>query len=262
MNSSVVLVIVCLYCLQIIPSLNGQQTFVIGGSNVNIADAPYMLSLRRLGHHICGAAVISEYWSISAGHCLMKAIPSQITLRGGNINRFLGELFEAERIVLHPKFNLNFEFDVAVIKTVQSMILIDNSMRNPILAIPLGLQGTISFAGSLANFTGWGMTEAANIGLSETLKITTVRFIDNNECNESLSTYGGATENHLCTVGTVNTSSEDFCLGDEGGPLIQDNRIVGIASWSPHCGSNIWPSVFTRITIVGIRSFIFNVTGL
>lgn len=72
-------------------------------------------------------------------------------------------------------------------------------------------------------------------------------------------------KSHLCTVGTVTTTTEDFCLGDEGGPLIENDgivdRVVGIASWSPRCGSS-WPSVFTRITIASVRGFIFNTTGL
>ncbi|KAJ6637786.1 Trypsin 5G1, partial [Pseudolycoriella hygida] len=71
--------------------------------------------------------------------------------------------------------------------------------------------------------------------LSENLKVTTVRFIAHNDCNATLASFGGTTINNLCTLGTIGTTTPDFCLGDEGGPLIQDDRIVGIASWSPRC---------------------------
>jgi len=254
---SFVAVIVYLFYFQCLPLLNGQQTFVIDGREVDISEVPYMLSLRRLGHHVCGASVISKNWALTAAHCLIKSVPSQITLRGGNRNRFLGQLFQCEQIVRHPDFNLNYDFDVAVVKTVELLI----EKNNFIQPIALGLQGTYSAAGSLGNITGWGITEASDSSLSENLRIATVRFMSHADCNAALSGFGGTTENNFCTFGAVATTTEDFCLGDEGGPLIQDDRIVGIASWSPRCGTS-WPSVFTRITIVSIRGFIFNVTGL
>ncbi|KAJ6599595.1 Trypsin-4, partial [Pseudolycoriella hygida] len=152
-------VITFLFYFQCISIISGQQTFVIDGDEVDISAAPYMLSLRRLGHHICGASVISKYWTITAAHCLIKTVPSQVTLRGGNRNRFLGQLFNAERIVLHPNFNINYDFDVAVLKTVQQLIEKDNLIR----PIALGLQGTYSEAGSLGTVAGWGITEVSQL---------------------------------------------------------------------------------------------------
>lgn len=84
----------------------------------------------------------------------------KITLRGGNRNRFLGQLFHTERIVIHPEFNLNYDFDVAVIKTVQLLIEMDNFIQ----PIALGLQGTISEEGSLGAVIGWGITEVKPYG--------------------------------------------------------------------------------------------------
>lgn len=142
---------------------------------------------------------------------LQFIIVSQITLRGGNRNRFLGQLFQTEQIVPHPDFNLNYDFDVAVIKTVEMLI----EKNNFIKPIALGLQGTISEPGSSGNITGWGITEAkrsfflklfhrnllqriilhqiSDTSLSENLKIATVRFLSHAECNTSLITFGGTT---------------------------------------------------------------------
>ncbi|XP_037028951.1 trypsin-1-like [Bradysia coprophila] len=258
---SLVAIIACLLYVQCLPALNDNEISVIDGREVDITEVPFMLSLRRLGHHICGASVISEFWAITAAHCVIKSVPSQITLRGGSTNRFLGQLFRTERIVRHPNFNLNYEFDVAVIKTIEMLVLPNNFIQ----PIALGLQGTITEHESLLNVTGWGMTQSSDITLSENLRMATVRFINHAECNTTLSAFGGATVNNLCTIGTVATTTGDFCLGDEGGPLIEfdglTQRVVGIASWSPECG-NSWPSVFTRLTIASVRGFIFNITNL
>lgn len=64
-------------------------------------------------------------------------------------------MFQSERIVRHPDFNINYDFDVAVIKTVEMLIEANNFIQ----PIALGMQGTISEAGSLGNVTGWGLTE-------------------------------------------------------------------------------------------------------
>lgn len=76
-------------------------------------------------------------------------------------------MFQTEQIVLHPNFNLNYDFDVAVIKAVQMLIEKDNFIQ----PIALGLQGTISEVGSLANITGWGMTEVKQRQFKEFLEL-------------------------------------------------------------------------------------------
>lgn len=79
----------------------------------------------------------------------------QITLRGGSTNRFLGQLFRTQQIVRHPNFNLNYEFDVAVIRTIEMLVQPNNFIQ----PLALGLQGTITEHESLLNLTGWGMTQ-------------------------------------------------------------------------------------------------------
>ncbi len=76
-------------------------------------------------------------------------------MRGGNRNRFLGQLFHTEQIFRHPNFNLNYDFDVAVVKTVQALVETNNFIQ----PIALGLQGTITENESLLNVTGWGLTQ-------------------------------------------------------------------------------------------------------
>lgn len=50
-------------------------TAIIGGSEVNhISEVPYQLSLQYYGKHRCGGSVISEFWGISAGHCLYREL--------------------------------------------------------------------------------------------------------------------------------------------------------------------------------------------
>lgn len=43
---------------------------IIGGSNADIKDFPYQLSVRYKGKHGCGASIISPKWALTASHCL------------------------------------------------------------------------------------------------------------------------------------------------------------------------------------------------
>jgi Trypsin len=38
---------------------------VVNGTDANIAEFPFMISLRRNGRHHCGATIINEYWLLT-----------------------------------------------------------------------------------------------------------------------------------------------------------------------------------------------------
>lgn len=42
---------------------------IIGGMAIRIEEAPYQASLRFFDYHVCGAAIISKTYLITAAHC-------------------------------------------------------------------------------------------------------------------------------------------------------------------------------------------------
>jgi secreted trypsin-like serine protease len=54
---------------------------IIGGTDADIADFPFQLSLRVNGNHRCGGSIISTEWILSAAHCLgeFKYKPQQMS---------------------------------------------------------------------------------------------------------------------------------------------------------------------------------------
>lgn len=42
---------------------------IVGGENIWIEEAPYQASLMYFGYHICGGAILSKKYIITAAHC-------------------------------------------------------------------------------------------------------------------------------------------------------------------------------------------------
>lgn len=49
----------------------GQQR-IIGGTNIDISNVPWQVSLRNIAsnRHFCGASIISKNWVVTAAHCV------------------------------------------------------------------------------------------------------------------------------------------------------------------------------------------------
>lgn len=43
---------------------------IVGGKDALSAQFPYQVSLRRHGSHNCGGSIISEWFILTAGHCV------------------------------------------------------------------------------------------------------------------------------------------------------------------------------------------------
>lgn len=49
----------------------GPESRIVGGFNAWSGQFPYQVSLRINGRHFCGGAIISEFYVLTAGHCVI-----------------------------------------------------------------------------------------------------------------------------------------------------------------------------------------------
>ncbi|XP_058054370.1 trypsin 3A1-like [Anopheles bellator] len=220
---------------------------IVGGSEVNIANFPYQLSLRQNGAHICGASVISSNYALSAAHCTFPVPPvSAITFRGGSSDRTTGGiLFQAAEIINHPSYNDGtLDFDVCVVRITTSFVGAN------IAAATLAPEGTDYPAGTRTVVSGWGLTSPIG-ALPINLMAVDVPLISQESCRSSWSLLS-VTDNMIC----ASEAGRDACNGDSGGPLTNNGRQIGIVSWgSPLCLGNL-PGVYARVAAPAIRAFI------
>lgn len=117
-------------------------------------------------------------------------------------------------------------------------------------AIDLPQAGIVSLGEAIVS--GWGLSDTGSdstLIIPDILQKLTVPIIPHSECLELLASIGASSillPENLCT-GPL-TGGQGICSADSGGPLIQDNTVIGVVSWGfQPCASANRPSVYATV---------------
>ncbi|XP_043285345.1 trypsin-1-like [Venturia canescens] len=227
---------------------------IIGGEDVAIEDVPYQISLRFQGSHMCGGAIISEYWVLTAAHCAGEE-PSRYAIYAGSAHRLRGgSKHSVAKVIVHEGFGIEKGLpinDIALIKVKQPFKL--DATREP---VDLMDSRTNSLFDSEAVITGWGVTGGWN--LPTILKIVKIPIVDRARCDRCYKKFGGLPPRQICAA--VPEGGKDACQGDSGGPLVVDGRLAGVTSWGNGCALRGQPGVYTEVA--AYRQWIREKTGV
>ncbi|BAJ27161.1 MULTISPECIES: serine protease [Kitasatospora] len=125
------------------------------------------------------------------------------------------------------------------------------------LVQPIALPALPDLLGGTATLTGWGYTSGSSGTASNTLQQATVTVLTVADCQLR---WPGQNINikQVCTYDKG--SGIPACMGDSGGPLAQNGRVIGIASWGVASCNGLSPSVYTDVG--AYRAWITTRTGL
>lgn len=234
---------------------------IVGGSEANRHEMPFIVSLTRRGGHFCGATILNERWLLTAAHCICNGLnqfmkPHHISGIVGlhsiseyQKNQFTSNSVEIDfqRIVVHDGYSCTkIQDDIALLQMAKPLSLGSNVK-------PVCLASKSFLDNSLAVVSGWGWTnEDLSEGIrSDALRKASVQIWNNKECESSFHEHGRTDYKILDTqmCAGFKNGGVDSCWADSGGPLVSnENFLVGVVSTGIGCARPGLPGIYTRVS--------------
>ncbi|XP_060520696.1 venom serine protease 34-like [Cylas formicarius] len=228
-----------------------QMATILGGQETGVNEFPSMAGLVNLNPFIiiCGASIISEFFVLTAGHCVYNRDRSTFSVLVGGHNITSGttpysKIYNVNTYEIFPNFSLinTVIADIAIIQTQNQIVF---SLYIGPICLPLRYK-TSDFVGQLVTALGWGSLNVSD-SQSDVLRKTSLTVISNQQCARDQTE--NINNNHICTF----TLRHRECAGDSGGPLLwmdpstQRLHLIGIISHGLDCNIDS-PSINTRVT--------------
>ena len=131
---------------------------IVGGSDADIADHPWMVSIASLPNYnqYCGGSIIDEEWVLTAAHCLSG---NQIGIRAGVTNRNdnSGQDRISAQIINHGDFvSATSGMDIALIRVSEPFDFSDPNVAMIPVSTQMHFELGFEDEDVVSTITGWG----------------------------------------------------------------------------------------------------------
>lgn len=216
---------------------------ILQGENTTIEEHPYQVSLHKSGWFICGGSIISEYYVLTAAHCLIHKKVDELAIRAGSTNKSSGgDVYKVESVALHEDYRRGNRYrvsvnDIGLVRVTKPFIY--DSTRKP---IQMFRSGETTKTDEIAVITGWGWTKWPHGTTPDILQKVNVSIVDLDDCIKAYEPRR-IPEGQIC----AGDSHKGTCKGDSGGALVIKGRQAGIVSYTKRDGSSKYPTVYTEV---------------
>uniref|UniRef100_A0A8C6WR21 Transmembrane serine protease 4a n=1 Tax=Neogobius melanostomus TaxID=47308 RepID=A0A8C6WR21_9GOBI len=214
------------------------------GTDAEIEDWPWQVSLLQGGQHVCGGALVAPRWVVTAAHCFAgdKKLVTRWKVASGQSYLSLSGSY-VDKIIINGQYDpAGNDYDIAMMRLYSPISVGDT--RRPACLPPadFGLSD-----GATMTVTGWGYLEEDG-KVSTKLQQGSIPLIDRAKCSKP-AVYGNAITGRMMCAGFLE-GGVDACQGDSGGPLVyftSKNYLVGVVSWGVGCARRGKPGVYCNV---------------
>lgn len=251
---------------------------MVGGKNSKRGWWPWQIGLRRLNSDgelvlICGGALISRRWVLTAAHCFYHknfqearvfddlSNKYQVTAGDHHLERVEKSQMDVEvkKIFVHQDYiDKKFASDIALVK-LDKEVELGPFVRT--LCIPEKDDGDLAIPKKFGIATGWGVTQALKLGeipkeekrYSARLQYSAFTIQSDELCaNKSGKYFFNSTVMFCAGDGK---GGNDTCHGDSGGAFVREAKrgedfrwvATGLVSWGVGCAQKDQYGYYTRM---------------
>lgn len=213
---------------------------MIGGRNSTIEEFPYAVLFALKEFPICGGAILSPYFIITAAHCVENKNLSDIRIRAGSSSFRLDDHVTEHKVrnfTISPgRVKIERIFDLAILQLVEPIVLNNVTKKS----IQMFDRGEEIKSGTTATVMGWGCLDENDTDPDQ-LQSMNITILDRKDCPSLLY-------NEICSSG-VNTENKvpGICGGDSGSPVVIGGKLAAVVS-SNAKGSVYTPNIFGVIS--------------
>lgn len=240
-QSGLVVTLSCSDCGQV------SSNRIIGGTDAEIEDWPWQVSLLQGGQHVCGGALVTPRWVVTAAHCFSgskKELSRWKVVTGETYLKGLLAGSSVDRIIINGQYDAALNnYDIAMMRLYSPVSV--GVKRRPVCLPPKDF-GLLD--GAMMTVTGWGYLEEDG-KVSPELQQAPIQLIGRSKCSAP-SVYGSAITEQMLCAGFLE-GGVDACQGDSGGPLVHSNSskyiLAGVVSWGVGCARRGKPGVYCNV---------------
>lgn len=193
-----------------IDELNNLDTLrIIDGYTAREHSAPWIISFQRniRGEfkHMCGGAILSSEWILTAAHCIRNDVPYEIAAGRRDFRRDESATEQRRRVAetfVHPGYTGPLgPNDIALIRLASPLF-----MTSSVGVAKIPMEGTQQDIVGYATLYGWGSISPSTYVQANALQTMTVPIISIDTCRQLLSSFGLVSHRTVCTGNLLGVS--------------------------------------------------------